>query len=98
MFFQHLFHHVHRPFIQPVGTGALRKRGELDNNTALMDFADALEDAGLQTMEDGVMSQDLAVLCDPADVVDVPDNAGLLKAIRSRLEANLAEKKERLSA
>ena len=79
-------------------TGALRKRGELDNNTALMDFADALEDAGLQTMEDGVMSQDLAVLCDPADVVDVPDNAGLLKAIRSRLEANLAEKKERLSA
>ncbi|WP_071434382.1 NADP-dependent isocitrate dehydrogenase [Angelakisella massiliensis] len=79
-------------------SGALRKRGELDNNSALMAFADALEDAGIQTMEEGILSQDLAILCDPADVVEVPDNAGLLKAIRSRLEANLAAQVELLSA
>ena len=79
-------------------SGALRKRGELDNNSALMAFADALEDAGIQTMEEGILSQDLAILYDPADVVEVPDNAGLLKAIRSRLEANLAAQVELLSA
>lgn len=43
-------------------TGALRKRGELDHNTALMEFADKLEKATIQTIEDGVMTGDLYVL------------------------------------
>lgn len=79
-------------------TGALRKRGELDNNAPLIAFADALQDASIQTMEEGILSQDLAVLCDPAEVVEVPDNDGMLKAIRSRLEENLARKLEKKPA
>lgn len=69
--------------------GALRKRGELDGNDALIFFADALREASLQTMEEGILSQDLADLCDPAEVLDVPDNLGLLRAIRTRLMQRL---------
>ncbi len=43
-------------------TGALRKRGELDNTPALVDFADKLEKATVKTIEDGVMTGDLAAL------------------------------------
>lgn len=72
--------------------GALRKRGELDESEALMHFADSLVAASLQTFEDGILSEDIAILCAPADVVEVPDNKGLLQAIRARLEAALASK------
>jgi isocitrate dehydrogenase len=44
-------------------TGGLRKRGELDGNAALTAFADKLEAACIQTIEDGVMTGDLAGLC-----------------------------------
>jgi len=40
-------------------SGALRKRGELDGNDALVEFADNLEKAALATIEDGVMTADL---------------------------------------
>ena len=40
-------------------TGALRKRGELDNTPELVDFANKLEQASIQTIEDGVMTGDL---------------------------------------
>jgi isocitrate dehydrogenase len=70
--------------------GALRKRGELDGNEALVDYADKLVASSLQTFEDGILSEDIAILCEASDVVEVPDNQGLLKAIRSRLEAALA--------
>lgn len=43
-------------------TGALRKRGELDNNTELQAFADTLEQATISTIEDGIMTGDLALL------------------------------------
>ncbi len=43
-------------------TGALRKRGELDNTPELCDFADKLENATIKTIEDGVMTGDLAAL------------------------------------
>lgn len=43
-------------------TGALKKRGELDGNKALSDFAEKLEKATVQTIEDGVMTGDLYVL------------------------------------
>lgn len=41
-------------------TGALRKRGELDQNAALAEFADKLERATLDTIERGIMTGDLA--------------------------------------
>ncbi len=43
-------------------TGAFRKRGELDNNPELVNFADMLEKATIQTIEDGVMTGDLYII------------------------------------
>ena len=43
-------------------TGALRKRGELDNTPELCDFADKLEKATITTIEEGVMTGDLYLL------------------------------------
>ena len=43
-------------------SGALRKRGELDSIPDLMHFADMLEKATVQTIEEGIMTGDLAVL------------------------------------
>ncbi len=43
-------------------TGALKKRGELDNIPALVDYAEKLEKATVQTIEEGVMTGDLYVL------------------------------------
>ena len=43
-------------------TGALRKRGELDGNQELMDFADKLEKATVDTIESGKMTKDLALI------------------------------------
>lgn len=43
-------------------SGALRKRGELDNTPELVDFADKLEKATIQTIEEGVMTGDLYLL------------------------------------
>ena len=43
-------------------TGALRKRGQLDGLDELVDFADKLEKATVATIEDGIMTGDLAAL------------------------------------
>ena len=43
-------------------SGALRKRGELDDNQELVTFAKRLEDATLQTIESGRMTKDLALI------------------------------------
>ena len=43
-------------------SGALRKRGELDNTPDLIKFADNLEKATIQTIEEGVMTGDLYLL------------------------------------
>lgn len=43
-------------------TGALRKRGELDNHQELMQFADKLEKATIDTIESGKMTKDLALI------------------------------------
>ena len=71
--------------------GALRKRGELDGNGALTHFADCLEQAGLDVFEAGHFTEDLTMLCDPADYVDKPDNDTLMALIRARLEELLAK-------
>ena len=67
-------------------TGALRKRGELDGNTALMEFADKLEKATVQTIESGKMTKDL-VLLTTLDEVTALSSEGFIKAIRENLEA-----------
>ena len=65
-------------------TGALRKRGELDGNKELMDFADKLEKASIQTIEEGIMTKDLASLASMENVKAV-NSEEFIKAIRERL-------------
>ena len=67
-------------------TGALRKRGELDGNAVLMDFADKLEKATIQTIEDGKMTKDLALITTLPDV-KVLNSADFIKAIRATYDA-----------
>ena len=66
-----------------------QKRGELDGNEALMHYADCLSQAGVDVFEEGYLSEDLAHLCDPAELKEMPENGKLLKLIRARLEALL---------
>ncbi len=66
-------------------TGALRKRGELDNNHELMEFADKLEKASIMTIEQGLMTGDLASLSTMADKKTV-DTETFLIEIKARLE------------
>ena len=66
-------------------TGALRKRGELDGNKELMDFADRLEKATLKTIEDGKMTKDLAAITTLSDVT-VLNSEDFIKEIRKTLE------------
>ena len=65
-------------------TGALRKRGELDGNQELMEFADKLEKATLGTIEDGRMTKDLALITTLKDV-EVLNSEQFIKAIREKL-------------
>ncbi|MCI5501350.1 MAG: NADP-dependent isocitrate dehydrogenase [Lachnospiraceae bacterium] len=69
-------------------TGALRKRGELDNLPELQTFADKLEKATLGTIESGKMTKDLALIT-TLDDVTVLNSEGFIKAIRENLEAML---------
>lgn len=66
-------------------TGALRKRGELDNNKDLMTFADKLEKATIQTIEQGKMTKDLALITSLQDVT-VLNSEDFIKEIRKTLE------------
>lgn len=66
-------------------SGALRKRGELDGNQALMDFADKLEEASIKTIEDGRMTKDLALITTLPNPV-VLSSEGFIKEIRKTLE------------
>ena len=70
-------------------TGALRKRGELDNIPELMEFADKLEQATIKTIEDGRMTKDLALITTMKDVT-VLNSENFIKAIRETLEGMLA--------
>ena len=65
-------------------SGALRKRGELDNIPALCDYADKLEKASIQTMEDGVMDKNLAAMSKLESKRPV-DTETFLTEINSRL-------------
>ena len=66
-------------------SGALRKRGELDNTPDLVDFADKLEKATIQTIEEGVMTGDLYMLSTLENKKKV-STEDFLKAVNERLE------------
>ena len=72
-------------------TGALRKRGELDNLSELVTFADKLEAACIQTLDDGIMTKDLTGLVIPEAKAQVKavNSKEFIAAIHERLEASL---------
>jgi isocitrate dehydrogenase len=65
-------------------SGALRKRGELDNIPELMEFADKLEEAVIKTIEEGIMTGDLYSLSDLPNKKSV-DTETFLREINSRI-------------
>lgn len=67
-------------------SGALRKRGELDQNEELVNFANRLEKATLDTIESGIMTGDLALITTLQNVTKV-NSLDFIKAIRKNLEA-----------
>jgi len=67
-------------------SGALRKRGELDNLPELVAFADKLERASVKTIEDGKMTKDLALITS-LENVDVLSSLDFIKAVRATLES-----------
>ncbi len=67
-------------------SGALRKRGELDGNQALQDFANRLEKACMNTLKDGIMTKDLVNLVDKDVKTTAVNSREFLAAIRARLE------------
>ena len=73
-------------------SGALRKRGELDNLPDLVAFADKLEAACIRTLDDGIMTKDLTGLVIPEykDKVRAVNSKEFIAAIRERLEASIA--------
>lgn len=65
-------------------SGALRKRGELDNNDALVDFANRLEAACFKTLGEGIVTKDLVNLMDGVEAKAVT-SAEFIKAIKERI-------------
>ena len=66
-------------------TGALRKRGELDELPELVRFANKLERATIATIESGKMTKDLALITKLEETVKL-DSLGFIKEIRKNLE------------
>lgn len=69
-------------------TGALRKRGELDQTPELCNFADKLEEACIKTIEDGKMTKDLALIT-TLENPTVLNSHDFILAIRETLEKML---------
>ena len=72
-------------------TGALKKRGELDNIPELSAFAEKLERACIKTVEDGRMTKSLSLISTCENPV-VLNSLDFIKAIRETLEGLLQEK------
>jgi isocitrate dehydrogenase len=66
-------------------TGALKKRGQLDNNKSLVKFAEKLEEASLKTIESGIMTNDLAAISELPNKKPV-NTKEFLNEIKNNLE------------
>ena len=71
-------------------SGALRKRGELDGLDELVDFANKLEEACIDTLNDGIMTKDLVGLVSEGTKATAVNTITFIKEIRARLEKKLA--------
>ena len=70
----------------------MKRRGELDNLPELVRFGQALEDASLETLMDGVMTRDLLGLVEPGFEARGVDSEEFLDEIAQRLAKKLAQK------
>ncbi len=70
-------------------SGALRKRGELDGNRELMEFADKLEGACFDTLNSGYMTKDLTLLAEPGTPVHPVNSGEFLDIIAGKLRESL---------
>ena len=70
-------------------SGALRKRGELDGNRELMEFADKLEGACFDTLNSGYMTKDLTLLAEPGAPVHPVNSGEFLDIIAGKLRESL---------
>ncbi len=70
-------------------SGAFRKRGELDNIPELVNYADQLEAACFDTLNEGIVTKDLANLMEGV-TPQVKNSADFIAAIRERLEKRLS--------
>ncbi len=71
-------------------SGALRKRGELDGLSELVDFADKLESACIDTLNDGIMTKDLVGLVVEGTKTEAVNSKNFILAIKERLQKRLA--------
>ena len=71
-------------------SGALKKRGELDSLDSLVDFATKLEEACIETLNDGIMTKDLVGLVEAGTKAKAVNTITFIKEIRARLEKKLA--------
>lgn len=69
-------------------SGALRKRGQLDGNEALVQFSDRLEAACLDTLNAGIATKDLVGLMEGVEAKAV-NSADFIAEIRRRLEEKM---------
>lgn len=69
-------------------TRGLQHRGLLDNNAALVEFADTLEDVVIRTVESGAMTKDLALLVGPEQPWQTTED--FLATIDANLKARLS--------
>ena len=70
-------------------TGALRKRGELDELPELVSFADKLEAACIETLSQGIMTKDLVGLVIEGTQTKAVNSIDFIKKIRANLEKSL---------
>ena len=68
-------------------SGALRKRGELDELSELVAFADKLENACIETLNQGIMTKDLVGLVVEGTQTKAVNSIDFIKAIRKNLES-----------
>ncbi|MEG2176776.1 MAG: NADP-dependent isocitrate dehydrogenase, partial [Oscillibacter sp.] len=83
------------PSTNPMATlfawsGALKRRGELDQLPELTAFGKAMEDAALETLNSGIMTRDLVGLVDEGFSATEVNSLEFLEAIARRLREKLA--------
>jgi len=70
-------------------TGGLRKRGELDGTTDVVEFADQVEKAALETVESGIMTGDLLLLAEKKPSNQKVNTEGFIDAIAATLKKKI---------